>query len=96
MKAMVEAEAYIKDNSEEVKEFAKDRFDYELDYIDYSWPRQEYAVKLPQAMLILFDNQARWRIEHGLTDATEVPNYLDYIYFDALEEVKPEAVTIIH
>ncbi|MEE9594876.1 MAG: hypothetical protein V3V92_05695, partial [Candidatus Hydrothermarchaeales archaeon] len=61
-----------------------------------SWPKQEYAVKLPQAMLILFEDQARWRIKNNLTDKTRVPNYLDYIYLDALEEVKPGAVTIIH
>lgn len=95
MKSMLEAGDYIKDNSEEAKEFAKDRFDYESDYMDYSWPKQEYAVTLPQAMLILLEDQARWRIEQGLTDTTEVPNYLNFIYLDALEEVKPEAVTII-
>jgi NitT/TauT family transport system substrate-binding protein len=95
MKSMLGAEDYIRDNSEEAKEFAMDRFDYESDYMDYSWAQQEFAVILEQAMLILFEDQARWRIEHGLTDATEVPNYLDFIYLDALEEVKPEAVTII-
>ncbi len=95
MKSMLGAKDYIKDNSEEAKEFAKGRFDYESDYIDYSWPRQKYAVILSQAMLILFEDQARWRINNNLTEATEVPNYLDYIYFDALEEVNPEAVTII-
>jgi NitT/TauT family transport system substrate-binding protein len=46
-------------------------------------------------MLILFEDQARWRIDNNLTEATEVPNYLDYIYMDALEEVKPEAVMMI-
>ena len=95
MKSMLEAEGYIKDNSEEAKEFARDRFDYESDYMDYSWPKQEFAVILEQAMLITFEDQARWRIKQGLTDATEVPNYLDYIYMDALEEVKPEAIGII-
>ena len=95
IKSMLEADEYIIDNSEEAKEFAKDRFDYESDYMDYSWPKQEYAVTLPQAMLILLEDQARWRIEQGLTDTTEVPNYLGFIYLDALEEVKSEAVTII-
>ncbi len=95
IKSVLEAEDYIKDNSEEAKEFIKNRFDYESDYIDYSWPNQEFAVILEQAMLILFEDQARWSIEQGLLDATEVPNYLDYIYMDALEEVKPEAVGII-
>ena len=95
IKSMLEAEEYIKDNPEEAKEFATVRFDYESDYMDYCWPKQEYAVTLPQAMLILLEDQARWRIEQGLTDAIEVPNYLRYIYLDALEEVKTEAVTII-
>ena len=96
MKSMVEAEDYIKDNPEGAKEFVKNRFDYEQDYIDYSWPNQEFAVTLEQAMLVTFEDQARWRINQGLTEATEVPNYLYYIYMDALEEVKPEAVGIIH
>jgi NitT/TauT family transport system substrate-binding protein len=45
--------------------------------------------------LIAFEDQARWRIDNNLTDATRVPNYLDYIYLDALEKVKPEAIGII-
>ncbi len=96
MKSMLEAEDYIKDNSEEAKEFAKDRFDYESDYMDYNWPEQEYVVALHQAMLILFEDQARWAIKNNLTDKTEVPNYLDYIYLDVLHELKPEAVNIIY
>ncbi len=96
MKSLLEAEDYIKDNPEESREFVKDRFDYESDYMEYSWPKQEFAVVLEQAMLITLRDQSRWAIKNNLTDATEVPNYLDYIYMDALEEVKPEAVGIIH
>ncbi len=95
MKSLLEAEDYIKDNSEEAKKFVKNRFDYESDYIDYSWPNQEFATVLEQSMLITFEDQARWRIKQGLTDATEIPDYLYYIYMDALEEVKPEAIGII-
>ncbi len=95
IKSVLEAEDYIKDNSEGAKEFVKDRFDYDSAYIDYSWPNQEFAVILEQAMLVLFEDQARWSIDNKLTDANQVPNYLDYIYMDALEEVKPEAIGII-
>jgi NitT/TauT family transport system substrate-binding protein len=95
MKSLLEAENYVRNNSKESKEFVRDRFNYESDYIDYSWSKQEFAVIFPQATLIAFEDQARWRIEHGLTDKTKVPNYLDYIYLDALEAVKLEAVTII-
>ncbi len=96
IKSLLEAEDHIKDNPEESREFVKDRFDYESDYIEYSWPRQEFAVVLEQAMLITMRDQSRWAINNNLTDATEVPNYVDHIYMDALEAVKPEAVGIIH
>ncbi len=95
IKSVLGAEDYIKDNSEEAKEFVKNRFDYESDYIDYSWPKQEFTVSLEQAMLITFEDQARWRIENGLTDETDVPNFLEFLYFDALEVTAPEAVTVI-
>jgi len=96
MKSILEAEDYIRANSEEAKKFTMDRFDYESDYMDYSWPQQKFTVVLEQAMLILFEDQARLRIEQGLTDESKVPNYLDFIYLDALEAVKPEVITIIH
>ena len=96
IKSVLEAEAYVKDHPIEAKKFVKNRFNYESDFIDYSWSKQEFVVILGQAMLITFEDQARWRIKHRLTEATEVPNYLDYTYLDALEKVKPEAVGIIH
>ena len=40
------------------------------------------------------EDQAKWRIENDLTDATGAPDYLSYIYTDALEEVEPDAVPI--
>ena len=96
IRSLLEAEQYVEDNPEEAKEFVTGRFGYEADYVEYSWPRQEFAVILEQAMLITLEDQARWRIENNLTDNAMVPNYLDFIYWDALETVKPEAVTVIH
>ncbi len=95
MTSLLEAEDYIKNNPEESREFVEDRFNCESDYMDYSWPNQEFVVILEQSMFITFEHQAQWRIENNLTDATEIPNYLDFIYTDALEAVKPSRMTII-
>jgi len=95
IKSIVEAEDYIKNNSERVKKLVVNRFDYDSDYIDYSWPKQEFTVSLPQSMILALEDIARWRIQQGLTDATEVPTYLNYIYLDALDSINPEAVGII-
>jgi NitT/TauT family transport system substrate-binding protein len=95
LKSIIRAEEYVKNNNKEAKDFIAKKYNYESLYIDDAWPKHNFVVELPQALLIMMEDQARWRIENKLTDATEVPNYLDYIYFDALEEVKPEGVTII-
>jgi len=41
------------------------------------------------------EREANWAIKDDLVNATKVPNYLNFIYFDALEKVKPEAVTVV-
>jgi hypothetical protein len=41
------------------------------------------------------EDEARWMIKNKLTKEKNVPNFLDYIYEDALKAVKPEAVNII-
>lgn len=53
-------------------------------------------VSLDQSFLIALEDEARWAIKNNLTNKTEIPNYLDYIYADGLKSVKPEAVNIIH
>ncbi len=58
--------------------------------------KNNFILSLSQVLIIAMEDEARWAIKNNLTDATEVPNYLDYIYFDALEAVKPDAVNIIH
>jgi NitT/TauT family transport system substrate-binding protein len=59
------------------------------------WPRNQFSLSLDMALVIAMEDQARWMIEKGLTEAAEPPDYGDYVYLDALQAVKPEAVTVI-
>ena len=95
LRALIRAEEFAEENEAEAKKFFETKFNYESSYLAYSWQRHDFRVILPQGLIMAMDDQARWRIKNRLTEATEVPNYLDYVYFDALEGVKPEAVTII-
>ncbi len=80
---------------EEARTLIRDNRGYEDSYILEVWDKNKLKVQLSQELLILMESEARWAIANNLTDKTEVPNYLDYFYFDALEAVNPEAVTII-
>lgn len=59
------------------------------------WGIYDFDLALSQSLLVCLEDEARWAIKKKLTTQTDVPNYLDSIYLPALEEVKPEAVTII-
>ncbi|MES2207925.1 MAG: NrtA/SsuA/CpmA family ABC transporter substrate-binding protein [Pseudomonadota bacterium] len=56
----------------------------------------DFDVKLDQSLILALDDQSRWAIKHGLVKNKHVPNYLDYIYIDALKSIQPAAVTLIH
>lgn len=63
--------------------------------LDALWPGYNLRVKLEQWLVTLLEDQSRWAIKNGYVDKTAVPNFLDFIYLDALAAVKPDAVTII-
>jgi len=60
------------------------------------WDNFVFEVSLDQSFVSTLEDAARWAIKNRLVDGVVVPNFLDYIYFDALRGVKPEAVSILH
>jgi len=94
LKAIEKAEEFIQKNKEEAINIVSQRLKIDKELVLSVWDDFEFQLILDQTILITLEDEARWAIDNNLVDATEVPNYLDYIYIDALKEVKPEAVTI--
>ena len=95
LKAIEKGEEFIQKNKEEAINIVSQRLKLDKELVVSVWDDFEFQLILDQAIIITLEDEARWAIDNNLTEATEVPNYLDYIYFDALEEIKPKAVTII-
>jgi len=95
VKSLIQAEDFIRNSPTAAQKIIEKRFGYEPSFAQYLWGKNKFIVDLSQALLLTMEDGARWRIKNGLTDKKTVPNYLNYIYFDALEAVKPEAVTVI-
>ena len=91
----VQAEKFVQEHNEQAKDFIAKKYNYTASYTEEMWKGHDFVVELPQELILAMEDEARWAIKNKLTDKTKVPNYLNYIYFDALESVKPEAVTII-
>jgi NitT/TauT family transport system substrate-binding protein len=63
--------------------------------VKYGVFQTKYELALDQTMLLTMEDEARWLIQNWRTDRTEVPNYLDYLYPEALLQVDPKAVRLI-
>ena len=58
------------------------------------WELNTFSVSLDQSLLLALEDESRWAVKNGLTHRKTLPNYLDYLYLDGLQGVKPEAVMI--
>ncbi len=96
LRALIEAEKFTKDNPSESVKIVANAININEALLKEFWDIYSIKVTLDQSFLLSLEDESRWAIRNKLTDKTVVPNYLNYIYFDALESVKPEAVTIIH
>lgn len=96
LRAIGKANKFINENKEESQSLVAEVLKLDKKEVTAIWDENSKTLSLDQSLLLTLEEEARWVIKNKLTDKTTVPNYLNYIYFDALEKVKPEAVTIIH
>jgi NitT/TauT family transport system substrate-binding protein len=95
LNSLAQAEDYVIRHSTEAKAIIQKRLQYDDAYMAAIWAEHQLSVTLDQALIIAMEDEARWMIKNDLTKEKTVPNFLDYIYEDALKAVKPEAVNII-
>jgi ABC-type nitrate/sulfonate/bicarbonate transport system substrate-binding protein len=55
-----------------------------------------FSANLDRPLIVAMEAQARWMKSKSPGGQSHLPDFLDFIYFDALEAVKPEGVRIIH
>ncbi len=95
VRALIKAETFVKQHPEEsrrlVAEFAKT----DKTVLEDIWDIFTFDVGLDQALLVNFEDQTRWVMKNRLAPRTDMPNYLDFIYDNALRSVKPVAVRIV-
>ena len=96
LRALIKAEKFVREHPEESRQLVAEFLKTDKAILDEIWDIFTFRVALDQALLVDFEDQTRWVIKNRLASGTDMPNYLDFIYIDGLEAVKPAAVRIIH
>jgi NitT/TauT family transport system substrate-binding protein len=95
LRSIDEATRFIRNNGEESKAIVAKALGLNEEAVNTFWDDFVLEISLDQSLLITLEDEARWAIKNNLTDKTEVPNYLDFVFMDVLDQAKPKAVTII-
>ncbi len=94
--ALTDADGFIARYPGQAQAILRQRLGVDAASVLAVWSHARLEVQLTQDMLVLMEREAKWAIRNRMTEKKEVPNYLNYFYFDALDKVKPEAVSVVH
>ncbi|MEK7103149.1 MAG: NrtA/SsuA/CpmA family ABC transporter substrate-binding protein [Patescibacteria group bacterium] len=96
LRSLVDAKQYLDIHPDETRSLIAQYLRYSDDYITHIWPKFNFEISLGQELVLTMESQARWAINNKLTTQEKVPNYLNFIYFPALDAVSSSLDMIHH
>lgn len=94
LKAVLKAENHIKEHPAEAQKITAEKIAADPIIVKNIWDAFIFEITLEQSILVGLEDEAQWAIDIGYTKKT-APNYLDFIDYQNLQVLKPEAVNII-
>ncbi len=95
LNSLARAESYLIRNPDQARDIIQNKLNHSAIYMAAIWPEHQFSLTLDQGLVAAMEDEARWMIANNLTPEKQVPDFLDYIYMDGLEAIKPGAVNII-
>jgi NitT/TauT family transport system substrate-binding protein len=96
MRALIRAESFLRDSPEEARKLTAQKMGVEQSIVDEVWQRYHFSINLSQPIFVSLEDEAKWLLDRNPDLGTQIPNFLSYMYFEALESAKPGAITIPH
>ena len=94
LKSVLKAEKYIHNNPVEAQKITAERIGADPIIVKNIWDAFNFEVSLEQSILVGLEDEAQWAIDIGYMKKP-APNYLDFIHYQNLQDINPEAVNII-
>ncbi len=95
LRSLLQAEEFAINYRAEAKAIVKNQMNLTDAYVETVWKQNHFSLSLDQSLILTMEDESRWLISNSLTNATSVPNFMNHIYVDGLETVKPNSVNVI-
>lgn len=93
--ALIKAEEFVMQNPEEAQKLVADISRLDIGMVREVWSGINFGVTLDQSLVLALEEESRWAMNSGVIVREKIPNYLDFIYFDGLESIRPKSVRIL-
>ena len=93
LRALMKAEYFLLAHADEAKRIMVRRWDFDPEFIQRIWQKTRLNIVIDQSLVRSLETAARW----GMTKegkSGDLPNFINYIYTGALDEIDPRAVRI--
>jgi hypothetical protein len=84
LKAIDQADTYILRHALEAESIIGKRINLNNASVAEYWSAHNFSLSLDQSLILAMEDETRWMIANNLTKEFAVPDFLDYIYRDAL------------
>ena len=95
VRSLVKASHYIHEFPDESRQIVAKHLKTDESLLKELSATYRFKILLDQSFVVTLENQSKWAIKKKLTHQTKLPNYMEFIYPDALSVVKPKNMTII-
>jgi NitT/TauT family transport system substrate-binding protein len=95
LKGALEAEDFLRKDEDGAQRIVERALGLDRESVIKSWAKTRFRVRLDQSLLTLLEDEGRWAIRNRMVAGQKIPNYLNFLYLDGLEKIKPDAVTVI-
>ncbi|MBV9079729.1 MAG: ABC transporter substrate-binding protein [Elusimicrobia bacterium] len=96
LRSLVDADAYVARNRQQAAADLAAAYGIPANTFDRIWDQIRPGVSLDHSIVRAMEQEATWAMDNGRVPRQPLPDFLSLISFSALENVRPEAVNIVH
>ena len=93
LRGFIRAEAFVRDHRDEAILIVKNRTGMDEKALRALWPEYKVRVQFDKALLDALEKEARWALK-SRSSKDKLPDFRKYLYTEALQEVRPESISI--
>jgi len=89
VRSLLSASHFMEENPDEARAIVAEYTRLDESTVESIWNKYVFKPALPASLIEYLEEEAEWAIETGKAEDVEIPDFMEYIYSDAMESVAP-------